>query len=570
MIRSDKSPLSRALADCRVAFAYIFVVSFFINLLVLVSPLYMFQVYDRVLGSGHLETLVYLTLICCLALALMGALETLRGQALSRVSRWLGRRLGPECLAAGMAATLSGQPVGAQPLRDLSTIRGFFGGPAMLSIIDAPWMPIFLIAMWLMHPLFGVFGVVAAGGICAIAVVNETISRRLLKTAGDLSITEYRKVDAAIRDADVFHAMGMFPHFLTRWSAATDAIDGIQLAAADRGVLVSGFSKFFRSAVQLGILGLGAYLAINRELTPGGMIAAASLLGRALAPIEQSVGTWRSVVAAGSAYDRLRRLLEQMPEEHEWMRLPEPKGRVGCEQVIYVPPGSEKPVLNGISFGIEPGEALGIIGPSASGKSTLCKVLVGSWQPTSGHARIDGSDLCAWSTSQLGPYMGYLPQDVELVSGTVQENIARLAPKPDPEEVVAAAVAAGVHDRIVRLPRGYRTEIGEGGTFLSGGERQRIGLARALYGRPRIIILDEPNASLDAEGEAALMNAIQTAKGWGATVIIVAHQPQILRPADKLLLLRDGRIEMFGPRDEVLERLTRARAPAPRIAAGAA
>jgi PrtD family type I secretion system ABC transporter len=307
------------------------------------------------------------------------------------------------------------------------------------------------------------------------------------------------------------------------------------------------------------ILAAGAYLVIESELTSGGMIAASILLGRALAPVEQTIGAWKGMMTARDAYERLKRLLERLPPPAMPMPLPAPKGRLSCEQVVYVPRGRDKPVLNGATFALEPGEALGIIGPSAAGKSTLCKILVGSWQPTRGAVRLDGADLFAWPAEQLGPHVGYLPQDVELFGGTVKDNIARLAADPDPEQVVEAAMTAGVHEIILRLPNGYETEIGERGSHLSGGQRQRIGLARALYGKPRLIVLDEPNASLDTEGEESLMKAMALAKAWGGTVIIVAHQPRVLKPVDKLLLLRDGRSEMFGPRDEVLAKLMPAR-----------
>jgi PrtD family type I secretion system ABC transporter len=370
-----------------------------------------------------------------------------------------------------------------------------------------------------------------------------------------MSIANVQMADQAIRNADAFRAMAMLPGFLARWTDRNERSLALQLSAADRNATLVGFSKFVRIFVQMLILGAGAYLVVNGRLTSGGMIAASILLGRALAPVEQAIGAWKNIVSARDAYDRLTRLLDCSPPERRVMPLPAPKGRLTCEQVIYVPRGRDKPVLNGVSFTLEPGEALGIVGPSAAGKSTLCKILVGSWQPTRGHARLDGADLFTWPSEQLGTHVGYLPQDVELLGGTVKDNIARLVPDADADAVVQAAMTAGVHEIILRLPHGYETEIGVGGSFLSGGQRQRLGLARALYRKPRLVVLDEPNASLDTDGEERLIKAIAEAKRWGATVILVAHQPRILEPVDKLLLLRDGRSEMFGPRDEVLAKL---------------
>jgi ATP-binding cassette subfamily C protein EexD len=312
-------------------------------------------------------------------------------------------------------------------------------------------------------------------------------------------------------------------------------------------------------------------LVLQHELSAGAMIAASILMGRALAPVEQAIAGWKSFVGARDGYERLQRLLERLPPAPTAMPLPAPTGRLSCEQIVYVPRGRDTAVLQGLTFALQAGEALGVVGPSAAGKSTLCRILVGSWQPTRGHCRLDGADVFLWPSDQLGPFIGYLPQDVELFSGTVKDNIARLLPDPDPEAVVEAAMTAGVHEMILRLPKGYETEIGDGGSFLSGGQRQRIGLARALYGKPMLIVLDEPNASLDTEGEESLVNAMIKAKSWGATVVIVAHQPRILQPVDKVLLLRDGRAELFGPRDEVFAKLRPQRVaaaePRPRIVA---
>lgn len=561
------NPLRAALKECRVGVAYMAVFSLFINLLILTSPIYMMQVYDRVLASGRLETLVMLTIIAGTAVLVLGLLEMVRNKLLARIGRWLERRLSPDLISAGMRVAIAGGTPSAQALRDLGQVRSFLGGPGVTTVFDIPWTPFFLAIIWLMHPMLGLLGVASALALFALAVINEYISRKPLREAALLSIGNVGQADQAIRNADAFHAMGMLPGFLAGWMERNDRALDLQLAASDRNATLVGLSKFLRIFVQILILGCGAYLVIQGELTSGGMIAASILLGRALAPVEQAIGAWKGMVVARDAYQRLKTLLERLPPETDTMTLPAPQGRLTCEQVIFIPRGRDKPVLNGVSFALEPGEAMGIVGPSAAGKSTLCKILVGSWQPTRGHARLDGADLFSWPSAQVGRYVGYLPQDVELFSGTVKENIARLLPNPDSTAVVEAAMTAGVHDIILRLPKGYETEIGVSGSFLSGGQRQRIGLARALYGKPKLIVLDEPNASLDTEGEESLMAAMRRAKAWGATIVIVAHQPRILRPVDKLLLLRDGRSEMFGSRDDVLARLLPARGEAGRVQA---
>ncbi len=564
-------PLKNAVNQCRSALLVVGGFSLFINLLVLTSPIYMMQMYDRVLSSGRVETLGFLTLIAGIAVMVMGALEAVRGRLLARIGGWLDKCLAPELIAASVRGALFGATATAQPLRDLSTVRAFLGGTGVNAIFDAPWAPIFLAIIYWLHPMLGLLGVVAAIVLLAIAFLNEASSRRLLKEAGGVTLANIQRADSAIRNADVFHAMGMMQGFLFGWTGRNETALAGQLRASDRSATIIGVSKFFRVFVQILILGAGAYLVIQHELTSGGMIAASILLGRALAPVDQAIGAWKSMVAARDAFDRVKRLLDRFTPPAEGMALPPPNGHLACENVVYQASGREKPILNQVSFALHPGEALGIIGPSAAGKSTLCKILVGTWLPTRGHARLDGADLSAWPPSQLGPFVGYLPQDVELFAGTIRDNIARLLPDPEPAAVVEAARIAGVHDMILHLPKGYETEIGESGSYLSGGQRQRVGLARALFGRPRLIVLDEPNASLDAEGEDALVAAIETAKGWGATVVLVAHQPRVLQPVTKLLFMRDGRVELFGDRDDVLAKLrgksVPPRPPAPRAVA---
>jgi PrtD family type I secretion system ABC transporter len=563
MAQSRVNPLQAALKEARNSLPLVAVFSFFINTLILTSPLYMMQVYDRVLSSGRVETLFFLTVIASIAVLVLGTLDAVRGRMLGRINRWIEQRLTPDLIASSMRGALIGQVANAQPLRDLTQIRAFLAGPGINAVFDAPWAPIFIAVIWLMHPMLGGVALASAAILFATAVLNEYVSRRPLKDAAALSITSMQRADAVVRNADVFQAMGMLPGFLAGWMQQNDRAAALQLTATDRNAALVGFTKFFRLFVQIVILGAGAYLVLQNEMSSGGMIAASILLGRALAPVELAIGAWKGLISARDSYGRLKKLFEALPPTEDTMPLPAPSGRLDCEQVIYVPRGREAPVLQGVSFHLDAGEALGIVGPSAAGKSTLCKILVGSWKPTRGNVRLDGADIFKWPSNQLGPFVGYLPQDVELFSGTVKENIARLNDDPEPQAVVEAAITAGVHEMILRLPKGYETEIGEGGSFLSGGQRQRLGLARALYGRPRLVVLDEPNASLDTEGEESLIGAIETAKSWGTTVLLVAHQPRILRPVDKILLLRDGRVEMFGPRDEIFAKLRTPRTSPP-------
>lgn len=548
--------------SCLRALVWLLLFSLGINLLILASPIYMMQVFDRVLSSGRLETLIYLTVIAGIAVFVMGIVETARGRFLIRVGDWLDHRLSGHVIASALTARLAGHAGSAQPLRDLATLRSTMASPSVNAVIDTPWVPAFIVIIWLMHPLLGLIALGAAIVLFAVALVNEWVSRNALRRAGQFSIAATQSVESALRNAEVVQALGMLPALLGRYRDTNAKALTAQRQAGDRGAAMVGLSKSLRLFVQIVILGSGAWLVLQGQLTSGGMIAASILLGRALAPVEQSIGAWRQLVGARDAWQRLTRLLAEVPPQAKGMSLPVPQGELACQQMTFVPAGNENPILRDITFDLAAGEVLGIIGPTAAGKSSLCKVVTGAWKPTRGHARLDGADISSWHADELGAHLGYLPQDVELFAGTVSENIARLAQEPDAAAVVAAAKTAGVHDIILSLPKGYDTEVGEAGSFLSGGERQRVGLARAFYGRPKLIVLDEPNASLDSAGEEALVEAILAAKEWESTVLLVTHQPSILLSVDKLMVLQEGRIQAFGPRDEILNKLRQAPAPA--------
>ncbi|MBY3209466.1 type I secretion system permease/ATPase [Rhizobium laguerreae] len=528
-----------------------------INVLMLTGAFYMLQVYHRVLSSHSLETLVMLSLMAAAALATMAALEVVRGRLLATVGSWMNARLAPVLLTASVeyAASAPGQ-ANARPLRDLDQVRNFFTSPSIFPILDAPWAPLFFGAIFFMHPWLGWLALCGGIVLFALALLNEYLTRKPLAEAASAQSRAYVQAEAAIRNAEVVQAMGMLKPLLVGWKAQQDEANRGQVLAANRGGVIAAMARCHRLALQMAILGLGAYLVLRNEASPGIMISASILMGRALSPVEQAIGTWKATVGARAAYRRLAAVAGQHPEATPVLPLPRPKGRFEAENLVLARQGGA-PILKGINFHLEPGEAMALIGPSAAGKTSLARILAGAWRPSGGRALLDGMDVAQWAAEDRGHYVGYLPQDIELFAGAVSENICRFA-KLSPvvfDKVVKAAQLAGVHELIKGLPKGYLTEIGESGAVLSGGQRQRIGLARALYGDPALIILDEPNSNLDREGEEALIAALSTVKATGTTVILIAHRPNIMETVDKILILNRGQQDLFGPRDYVFNEL---------------
>lgn len=557
---TSPSAARRALLSVKSWFLVAAGFSFVTNLLIMVSPLYSYQLFDRVLGSAHIDTLVFLTVIAAFAFIILGGLDALRSSLLARVGTRFERRLAGALIETGVNGAAVGAPVGGQALRDLSQIRGFIGGPSIGPLFDAPWAPIFIIVMFLLHSALGWTALLSAIVLFGLALANEKLLRQPTTEANKLQVTAQRQAEGAIRSAETVRAMGMLPALMARWSRDQEASLIGQERSADLSATIGGISKFVRMFVQILVMAVGAYLLLIGELTSGGMIAGSMLLSRALAPVEQAISSWRQFISARQAYASIEKVMTALPARHAGLALPAPTGAVQIDKLVFLAPQTRTPIIKRVSFEIAAGEVLGVVGPSASGKSTLCRLLVGIYPASDGAVRLDGADLAQWAPERLGPYLGYLPQVVDLFPGTVAENIARMAGAPDSDQVVAAAQLAGVHDMIVRLPQGYDTPIGDGGVPLSGGQRQRVGLARAVFGMPRLVVLDEPNSNLDADGEAALMGAIAALKSAGVTVVIVAHRPQILADADRLLVMRDGEIALLGPRAEVLARIAGPRA----------
>lgn len=546
----------------RRAFLQVGAFSFVINMLMLMPAIYMLQVYDRVLVSRNSVTLVMLTVMALGLFILMSLLEFVRSRVLVRVGTQLDVMLASRVFTAAFERNLlrqGGSP--SQALSDLTSVRQFLAGNGIFAFFDAPWTPIFLLVAAILHPLIGLFCLVGAIILFALAWLNEMVTRKPLAEAMTHAMGAGQYANNNLRNAEVIESMGMLGNIHKRWQERQQKFLALQSLASDRAGVVMAISRFVRIAMQSLVLGLGAWLTLDNVVTGGAMIAGSILMGRALAPVDQVIGVWKQWISARAAYYRLNEMLNAFPAQKDKLPLPAPLGELLVENVSAAPPGAKQIILKNLAFRINKGDVVGIIGPSAAGKSSLARLLVGVWRPQAGHVRLDGVDVATWDKRQLGPYIGYLPQDVELFEGTIAENIARFGELKG-DLVVAAAQMAGVHDMILHLPEGYDTPIGVDGSALSGGQKQRIALARALYGNPMLIVLDEPNSNLDDTGEAALIQAILALKALGRTVVVIGHRPSTFAAMDKLLVLRDGVVAAYGPRDEVLAAL---RQPAPAI-----
>lgn len=556
-----ESPGASLLRDtfrrCRPALLFAILFSSVINLLMLVPPLYMMQVYDRVLSSRSEATLVALTVLTLGAFVAVGLLEVTRSRILVRVSARLDTLLSPlifDAVFRNHVRTMGGART--QPLNDVATVRQFAAGQGLFAFFDIPWAPIFLLLLFILHPLLGLLSLGGGVILVILAFATERTTRTRLADATRNSVAAANFAETSLRNGDAMTAMGMLEAIKTRWMRRHNESLRLQSGASDWAGILTNTTKVVRIALQSLMLGAGALLAIEGKISPGLMIAASIIGAKSLAPVEVLIGNWNQVVAAQLAWRRLRALLDTVAVEPDRMALPTPKGQLSVSAIVVAPPGAAAAVLKGVSFDLQPGEALGILGPSGSGKSTLARVITGVWPAASGTVRIDGAELSQWSRDALGPHMGYLPQDVDLFDGTVAENIARLGPV-DPEAVVEAAQRAGIHDLILSLPQGYDTPIGESGNRLSGGQRQRVGIARALYGTPALCIFDEPNSNLDEAGEGHLIQALLHLRETKRTAIIIAHKPSILNHVDKIMILQAGQVAFLGPRAEAFARFAR-------------
>ncbi|USX15516.1 type I secretion system permease/ATPase [Oxalobacteraceae bacterium OTU3CAMAD1] len=557
-LQKVRNEIELALASFKSVFITIGVFSAITNMLMLVPSIYMLQVYDRVLGSKNEITLLMLTLMMLGAYLVMSSLELMRSFVLVRVGAKFDMQLNKRVYTAAFQQnlTLAGGNAG-QSLNDLTTVRQFLTGNALFAFFDAPWFPVYLIVIFLFEPTLGLFALGGTSILIVLAYVNERVSHKPLAEANAMAISASTLATNNLRNAEVIESMGMLPNLMGRWFKLHTKFLSLQAEASQKAGTVGAITKFVQVSQQSLVLGFGALLVLDNKISPGMMIAASILVGRALAPVQQVIGVWKTWSTTRSAYERLTGLLENNPARDMGMRLPAPLGAIQVENVTAAPPGVKMPVVKGLSFSIVPGDVLGILGASGSGKSTLARLLVGVWPTINGKVRLDGADIHQWDKAELGPYVGYLPQDIELFAGTVSENIARFG-QIDAEKVVLAAMRAGVHEMILRLPQGYDTMLGDAGAGLSGGQKQRLGLARAMYGDPSLIVLDEPNSNLDDGGEAALMQAILDLRKRGKTIIIITHRTTAIGITNKLLLMRDGVGQMFGPSEQVIAALKEA------------
>ena len=537
----------RPLLICIAAF------SFFINLLFLVPAMFTLQVFDRVITSNSQETLIVLVVGTGVALLILLFLDYVRNRLQNVLGNIVDERLSPPVVNAIVARAARGASgIKIEGIRDIAALRGVFASNGLISLFDAPWAPVYVLVIWMFHPALGIGAALSAILMLTLAWLNDRLSRRALEGLQKDGRRASQYVENSLRNAEVLQALGMTENLLGRWRKLQNKVASMQTSSSRSSVAFTAGTRFVRQAIQIFMLALGAYLVLSQQASAGVMIATTILLGRAVQPIEQLVASWRMLVDARAAYGRLRELSGEFAHPEPSLIMPRPVGRLTADSVSHREPGGDKVILMNITFGLAPGEALAILGPSAAGKSTLARLLTGVWSPTGGSVRLDGADIAYWPREQLGPWIGYVPQDVELFEGTVAENIARLG-EINSEAVVAAARRANTHEMILALPKGYDTPVGEHGSRLSPGQRQRVALARALYGDPRLVVLDEPNSNLDGEGEVALAQALSGLRKDGVTSIVVTHRPSLIAHVDKILILEAGRVQQFGPAGDVMK-----------------
>ena len=548
VLSMKQSKLRMILAQCKSSFIAVTIFSCFVNLLQLTIPLYMLQVFDRVLASQGYDTLIFLTLLAVFALIIMGVLDAVRSKVLIKVSHWLDNKLSPEAFVRSAETTIQGNPYTQQSMVDIGKVRDFLCGNDILAMVDAPWAVIYVAVIYLLHPILGFVATIGLLLLLIVSVVNEVVTRRLSESSAKDNMASQSFVMSTLRNAEAVQAMGMLDSILCKWFSKNEEVIEKKNIVSSRSISLLSLAKILRMMLQVSILGMGAYLVVANQFTPGAMIAASILTGRAMAPMVAVLSTWRRFIGTKQAYERLKLYLIEQSSTEKSPFLAEAKGRITIERLYYQPQGVEQPIIKGINAEVSPGDSIAVMGPSGAGKSTLMRLMLGIWKPTHGRVSMDGCDMAFCDRGELGQYIGYCPQEVQLLPGTIKDNISRMKDEGD-EAVVEAAKLAGCHEMILELPKGYHTEVSNYG--LSGGQKQRVALARAFYGNPCLLVLDEPNANLDEQGTIALMKAVTEAKNRGVTLLMVTHQPNFINVVDKVMIVKDGLMQALGPRDQV-------------------
>jgi len=566
-VEKKDNPLKIALEKCRTAFKITFVFAFIINLLMLVTPLYSLQVLDRVIGSGNIETLLMLSIIIAFIYFIHTLLQIARSFTLIKVGEWLDNTLSPVLFGHSISASATKvDPASSQMLRDFQTLKTFLTSTGINTLFDAPWSIVYIVIIFMIHPYIGYITIAGAVIIVGFAFFNAVATNKTLNEATEYSIKAMGQAEIANRNAEAVEAMGMIKNVKRNWAKFNEASLAKQSVASYRNGVISNFSRFIRNVMQMAVTGMGAYVVVKsngQDMTTGGMIASSIIVGKALAPFDNAIGMWKSISSTMKSYKNINESFAKHTERDQAMPIPHVDGHLAVENVYYsspVPSGMPIPpmpkhILKGVSFAIQPGEILAIVGPSAAGKSTLAKLIVGVWAASSGSVRLDGGDVYTWNRENFGEHVGYLPQGIELFSGSIKDNIARMSDQLNPEKVIEAAKMCGAHEMILRFQDGYDSDIGSGGSNLSGGQRQRIGLARAFYGTPKLVVLDEPNANLDEAGELALAGALAEARKKKITVIVISHRPSVLSEVDKIMVIQDGAVASFGSKEEIHGRI---------------
>jgi ATP-binding cassette subfamily C protein len=560
----EKNRFQKCLEKCKSAFKVVFLFSFCVNMLMLITPLYSLQVLDRVIGSGSIETLLWLSVIIAVIHFANSLIQMARSFTLIKVGEWLDNNVSPLLFSHSVASSASkSSSLGAsQLIMDFQSVKKFLTSSPINTVLDAPWSIVYVAVVFYFHHYLGYLTIIGAAVLLVLAYFNASATNKALSEANEVSVKSRSVADVANRNAETIEAMGMMDNVSRNWFKYNSTALSKQLVGSYRNGVISNMSRFIRNLIQMAVTGIGGYLVVTTqgtEMSTGGMIASSIIVGRALAPVDQAIGVWKEISDAAKSYKRINWSLNNAQNREENMSLPEVKGHISVDNLYYAPPQnplkqqSQPPyILKGVNFTAEPGSALAILGPSGSGKSTLARLMVGVWQPSSGDVRLDGAEVYKWNRADFGRHIGYVPQGIELFGGTVKQNIARMEEEVDAEKVVEAAKMAGAHDMILKFPDSYDTDIGVGGSSLSGGQKQRIALARAFYNDPEVLILDEPNANLDEEGEKALGEAILKAKEKNMNIIIISHRPSLLASVDKVLLIKDGSVAAFGNRDDVI------------------